>query len=289
MVKFFSAITHKVWGYDKSVILIVSYLFLVPFGRLSNIPVAIMALLGIKLLLTGAMSGRESQYRYFGMVFLCFWLPVLFSVPDAVNVAKTAKVAALYLQYFLVGLYIIYTLSSKPSRHELLLKICAFIIVFWVVDALFQAVVGYGLFGFRPRPGAINGIFGEDHPKMGIYLSALCSFAFVYGGRYWSGIIQCLVISGASSAVLLAGRRGGWIMLIVVLIGYVVWLLWGEKKLRLSRLIIVALLLVLAFGGAYKIYPPLKTRVNKTLLVFSGDLKKIDTATSYRSGKLPRG
>jgi len=282
MKDIFSMFLRKMQDYDKSVMLIASYLLLVPFGHLSNIPVALMALLGIKLLLTGAINCRESQYRYFGLIFLCFWVPILFSLPDAVNISKTAKVAALYPQYFLGGLYIIYTLSLKPFRHQLLLKMCAFIVLFWVVDALFQVVIGYDFFGFKSSPEGINGIFGENQPKMGVYLAALCSLVIVYGGKYWSGIIQLLVISGASSAIFLASRRSGWIMLMVVLIGYAVWFLWEVEKLKWSRVLIVALFLALAFGGLYRYNSPFKERVSTTLLVFSGDLNKIDTAITYR-------
>ncbi len=241
-----------------------------------------MFLLGIRLLFLQKVDFKQPKFLYFGLVFLCFWVPILCSMPDAINMAKTASVAGFYSSYFFAGLYIIHTLNNNSIRQKNLLKICTFIIVFWIFDALFQAVVGCDFFGFQSAPGALNGIFGENHPKMGIYLSALCSLAIVFGGRYWSGISQCLIILGSSLSIFLAGRRGGWIMLMVVLIGYTAWLMWGMKKLQLYRVATIVLLLLLVIFGAYQTYSPFKERINTTLLVFNGDQKSIDTSISHR-------
>ena len=148
---------------DYHTILIASYLLLIPFGRLSNISIALMFLLGIRLLFLQKVDFKQPKFLYFSLVFLCFWVPILCSMPDAINMAKTASVAGFYSSYFFAGLYIIYTLNNNSIRQKNLLKICTIIIVFWIIDALFQAVVGCDFFGFESAPGALNGIFGENH------------------------------------------------------------------------------------------------------------------------------
>ena len=268
--------------YDLSIFLIAFYLLLIPFGRLSVVPMAIMSISGVWLLFKKRYLIKTTEIKYFSLLFATFWLPVLFSLPDAVNIGKTTKVGIVFFCYWLAGLFIIHCLRLDISRHKQLLRLCAFIIFFWVADVIFQALVGYDVFGYRSQPGALNGLFGAEHPKMGIYLAALSPFLLVCVVRYRSLFIWALTILATSSVVFLAGRRGGWIMLAVVLVCLVCWFVWSEKRISLRSVIVVFSLIFVCLVSAYFISPAVAHRVGKTLLAFHGDLKSIDDASSFR-------
>lgn len=267
---------------DVPVYLIGTFLLLLPFGRLAEIPIGIMAALGLVILVSRPQILRHPVSRNFTLLFALFWLPIVLSLIGAVNFERTLSVAFSFIRLWLMGLYISVTISENIVRQRFLLKIFSFLLAFWVVDALFQFAVGFNSFGFRSDPQALNGLFGEDHPKLGVYLAVFSPILFVYAYRNWSPLFHVLTILSASTVVFLAGRRGGWIMLAVVLVGFSGWLIWGERKKILRWIAIAGLLICLSVSTLYLFFPSFTERVDQSMMIFSGDRDAIDMAISYR-------
>lgn len=272
------------WAKDNwQAMLVFSYLLLVPFSRAAAAPTAVMAIAGLVLLLRGRVDYKSSAVRLFIVVFLCFWLPIVLSLPGAYASAASAKVAANFLQYLFMGLFIIDVFKGEHlySRHRWFISACSVVIAFWVIDALFQALTGFNTLGYGYSYGALNGIFGPDHPKMGIYLAAVCSLLFVQSSRFKLWQCNLLAIAGTSLVIMLAGRRGGWIMLALVMSGYAFWLLY-EQRLKVRWVLWAGLLLFIGLFATYQLSDQFRDRIDTSLLVFEGNSESIDIAISLR-------
>jgi len=279
---FSRAVFERLSPYDPALLLIVFYLLLVPFGRAAAVPMAVMSISGIVLVITGKVSFHSKSVRIFIGVFLCFWIPIVFSIVGAVNPSRTASVLINFLQYFFAGLYTIRTISLTPQRHQKLLLLSSWILLFWIFDAFFQMAMGHDIFGFTYGHGALNGPFGSGHPKLGIYLAALSPLLIVYAGKKWHWLIHFAVISSASLVILLAGRRGGWIMLAMILVAYLFWLVMAEKKINFKWIFIGGFFFLLMCTVAYQLSSQFSSRVDQSLLVFDGSHQSIDQAISVR-------
>lgn len=267
---------------DFSIILISSFLLLSPFGRLSNIPMAVMCLLGTRLLILREIDFQRREYKYFSFVFLCFFIPIICSFPDAVNKGNVASVAGFYTTYFFSGIYVVRSLVGNYSKQHLLLKICAYALIIWVIDALVQVAFGYDFFGFHRHPVQLNGLFGEKNPKLGIYLAALSPLLFVYCCRYFHWFVWLFFIVATSAVIFLSGSRSGWVMLLVVLCFFALWQTLGEKRISIKWLsggvVIVCFVMILL----YLFSPGVQARVEQSMLVFSGNAEAVNLGTGKR-------
>ncbi|MCA1784556.1 MAG: O-antigen ligase family protein, partial [Desulfobacteraceae bacterium] len=81
--------------------------------------------------------------------------------------------------------------------------------------------------------------------------------------------------------VFMAGGRGGWINLIVVLTGFGAWMMYRDRK-NIFRIAVAGLLLALIIVGALHFSHGFSTRLNQSLLVFSKDTALIDDALGLR-------
>lgn len=266
----------------SSVWLITLFLALVPFGTLAFVPMAIMACFGLRLIMKGRVDWNSPVQKLFTYLFLCFWLPILFSLPDAVNYLKTFRVALFYGACFLSGLYMISSLVGDQARRAKVLNLCGVVVSFWVLDALVQAVIGYDLFGFYAPYGAINGLFGEQTPKLGVFLAATTPilFSLVFVSRY--RILFLLLCVGSLSVVFLSGRRSGWVAICVVLLCYGISYLRSNRQGALWKILCGSIVLTLLGGFLYTSFPYVSVRVDRSLLVFSGDLSSVDNAIGKR-------
>jgi len=265
------------------IMLVFSYLLLVPFSRAAAVPTAVMAVVGLVLLVRGQVDYRNSAVRLFIGVFLCFWLPIVLSLPGAYALSASVKVAVNFLQYLFMGFFIIDVFKGEYfyDCHRWFLSACSIVVAFWVIDALFQALIGINTLGYDYAYGALNGIFGPDHPKMGIYLAAVCSLLFVQTSKFRLWYPTLLAIAGTSLVIMLAGRRGGWIMLALVMTGYTFWLLY-EQRFKLRWVLLAALLLIVGIFSTYQFSDQFRARVDTSLLVFEGNSENIDIAISLR-------
>lgn len=268
--------------FDYPVLLVALYLLFVPFSRLSNIPMALMVIMGIRLLVLHKIDFKQSEFKLFSIVSLGFLIPILCSLPDAVNRTNVLSVVGFYLSFFLSGLYIIDVFRGNFLRQELLLKICAFILIFWVADALLQRIVEYDAFGFEFQLSRLNGIFGEKNPKLGIYLAMLSPLCFIYCCRYFHWLVSISLFVGTSAVVFMSGRRTGWVMLLIVLLLFTIWQFKKEKNISVRGVMVSVLFICVSISALYTYSPLVQARVKQTALVMSGNYQHIDLALGLR-------
>jgi O-antigen ligase len=252
---------------------------LFPFKRSVELPILIMTIGGGVLAYQyGKAFFHEPAIRLFTLLFACIWLPVLISFPDSYDLNKSGGTSLSFIRLYLSGLFVIWALS-KPNQVPLLVKLLAGLTAFWVVDALFQAMTGHDFLGYAQSPARLNGVFGEGQSKLGNALPILAPFLLLALRSKPVLMLLATVMTGA--VVILAGSRGGWVSFGLVC----VWLLFSESRRRgvaLWQMAAVAALVGLAGTFAAFENPAAKQRLDKTLLLFSGDEAKIDQALSKR-------
>lgn len=223
----------------------------------------------------------DPALRAFSAAFLCLWLPMLASLPDAVNPAHAGKTALAYLHFWPAGLCIVLA-SRDPRLRRLLLAGVAGVIAFWLADALLQLVTGRDLFGHPPAGDILTGAF---YPKqrLGLVLAVLTPVYFL--GVAWLARrrpLAWLLLLPLFLVILLSLKRTAWIMLAVSLAG-LLWLACARRQGggRRAMLALVVALGVVG-GAALTLDPALKARIHATAGLLSGDFETIDRATSYR-------
>ena len=259
-----------------------SCLLLLPFGRLVELPVLVMAIWAIRLIVRhGRAIYWQGSAKLFTIIFLLFWIPACVSAFDAVYLDKTLRTVLGQPRLYFAGLFMVHYLST-PTAWQRLLRLSSWLLLFWVGDAFFQALAGVDLLGLKRVPNRLNGVFGEDHIKLGIVLASFTPLLFEYARRNWIRSIQLLVFLATLLVILLSGSRAGWIMFAVLTVAYVV-LIWKEQRKAPVRLIILFLFLVTAtFSVTYYFSNQFSARVEKSLLILQADREAIDTAISWR-------
>jgi glycosyltransferase involved in cell wall biosynthesis len=261
--------------------LIASFAAAVPFGQLSQVPMALMAVCGLVLMKKqGRALWDRPEIRLYFLLFLFFWVPIGISLIGAVNPVKTLTVWILFLRFFPAGVFIIFALT-KPGAPAKLLRLTAWVLLLWMFDALLQAGLGKNLLG-KPLQGQVTSFFraGSD---LGMVLSVFCPLLLVHIRRNWPLFLQVVAVNLLVAVVFLAGGRGGWICLAVVMAGFWTWLVYRDRKtLFLSAA--VFLLMVLTLVATWHASDYVSERVKQSVMVFSGDTESIDTALGMRLG-----
>ncbi len=261
--------------------IVVSCLALFPVGRLAELPLVLLTLVGIKVLSENIKNGHwKKSTLLFSLFFLCLWVPIIISLPDSYKFSKTSSLAIEYLRFFLSGLAVLkYCLRSKSIQ---LINKCSLIIVsFWIFDALIQYFLGTDLFGYVYVPQHLNGVFGHK-PKLGLFLSVYSSFIFLglYEKKHlifrWLLNLLCVIV------ILLAGRRGGWIMYGVVLFSFLAYKWRNNLKMFAASVGFLIMCLMTVTTVLYYNSDDFSSKMNTTLEIFKGDEKSVDRAISFR-------
>lgn len=253
-----------------------------PFSRSVELFILIMAVLGVRALIKqGRALAWSGAGRLFSVLFLLLWVPMLLSIPDAVQMDRTLLRAFSYVRFYFAGLFVLHVMAGEAARQRLL-KISAFLLLFWLADALVQLFFHRDLFGYRYLPGRLNALFGEESKRFGYVLAVLSPLLLEFVRRYWPRWAQVAVALTLLIVVLLAGSRAAWIMLFVIFCGYFLIYLRDQprKALRWLGAGLVGGLAVIV--TAYLFYSPFTQRMDTSLLVLKGDTQSIDTAISLR-------
>ena len=265
-------------------ILMLLTLILFVSKSLYNLPVSIMALIGLRRCFPWpSRLILDNTVKVFVFLFLALWLPLLFSMADAVNFAHSARTTFPYLRFLFMGIYIL------DERKNLLLfcKLRAatfWVITFWSLDATMQYFVGVNLFGYPYREGDITGMFYPDNTITHM-LAALSPLHFdslrEYSKKHSAAWLLVLPLF---AVVLLGGRRAAWIMMAISVGGYLLFLLRHTDTLNVSRkalfasgLACITMLVLLVYTNK-----PLQDRLQATAGLFSMDYELADQATSRR-------
>lgn len=241
----------------------------------------IMAILGgILVWKHGRQATWHGGARTFSLLFLCLWVPIAFSVPDSLWFKKSLSTALTFPRIYLAGIYLIWMLREDLARARLL-KLSAWLLLFWVVDALIQAVVGYDLLGYA-YPARLNGVFGPDNWKLGLTLAMLSPIVWEYvsrSGAKWQLAVAWL---GTAAVVLLASNRQSWIVFAVasVIWGWVYARRLGPHPARL--LVPIVLVAAVAGVGAYQANDKFAKRVDQSIGALDFSYEGLNAASSNR-------
>lgn len=274
-----SAFDSAAW---TPVVLAWSFLLLLPFGRSSELPMFVMAVLGGVLIWKhGKLIVWQGGAKTFSLMFLCLWIPIALSVPDSLWFKKSLSTALTYPRIYFAGIYLIWALREELARQRLL-KLSAWLLLFWVFDALVQAVIGYDLLGYA-YPERLNGLFGPENWKLGLTLAMLSPVVWEYVSRVGAKWHLALAWAGTAVVVLLASNRESWIVFALATA------VWGWDYARrlgfhpFKLLLPIGLAAVFAGVAAYQTNPKFAQRIDQSLTVFDFTLESLNDATSYRA------
>ena len=272
--------------------LLLAFLALMPFGGLYNVPLLVLCGLGLWCL---ASRPRETigddRLRLLLVLFLCIWLPMTIAAVDAVDPAQSWRKVASFLVFFLSGVYVLRALQRRSELRLLLIGVWV-IGILWSIDASWQFLHGFNLFGFPYQGGRLAGVFHPDL-KLGIVLATV-SPLFLEGARILSGrsLWIALTLIPFLAAIALSGSRSSWIVLFLVLVAYGWYLFrWAvESKVRGGAILRVAAVGVLACGAFAYTFPQKTSQMYELLVqraapaahLLSGDAEKADAAIKAR-------
>ncbi len=266
-----------------AVLLIASVPLLFCTSALFNLPFFIMALLGLYRVLKMPQRLRDDPALLaLSICFLSLWLPQLLSLPDAVMPSRAIKTTAAYVHFFFAGVFIILSIRQKHVLEKINLAVFVILSV-WIIDALLQFILGHNLLGYPYEyKGQLTGMF---HPKIrlghavAVFLPFYLEFLYQHGRRHrgsWLLLVLFFLV------LLLSGKRMAWITAAIGGLAYAIYFFAYHRDIKPRWLLLpfaTTVLYLLAFTWQY---PPAKERVDKALLLFSGDYELINQATSRR-------
>lgn len=263
------------------VVLAWSFLLLLPFSRSSELPIFIMAILGGVLIWKhGKQATWQGGAKTFSLLFLCIWVPIALSVPDSLWFKKSLSTALSYPRIYFAGIYLIWMLREDLTRQRLL-KLSAWLLLFWVADALIQAAVGYDLLGYA-YPDRLNGLFGPKNWKLGLTLAMLSPIVWEYVSRRGAKWLLALVWLGTAAVVLLASNRQSWIVFAIATLMWS-WVYARRLGFHPTRLLAPIVLAGVAAGVvAYQINPKFAQRVNQSTAAQDFNYQSLNDASSLR-------
>lgn len=255
-------------------------LVLLPVARSSEAPLIVCALVGLVL----AWRARAALVANVAMrlavaLFLCYWLPTLFSATDAVAPSKTWSTVGVLLRFLPFVAFAVIALPSASSWARTMQAIAA-VVALWLLDAWVQIVTGYSI-GGAMEAERLSGIFGADNLKLGPVLAVLSPFVFCAASERWGarGLFVAFVFQLVP--ILLAGSRAAWLMYALVSIAFV----WRQTRapLRFAAWSAAAFAIAIAAAAiADHDSTAFAARIKRTLLALQGSEQAIDEAGAGR-------
>lgn len=265
-----------------AILMVWSSLLLLPFGRLVEASVLLMAAAGVFLVaLRGGSLLAAPGARLFTAVFLASWIPILLSLPDAVDFKSSARVALTYPRFYLAGIFIIYFIASRKN-HARLLRLSAWLLALWVADGFIQLALGRDVLGFEADAGRINALFGDRNPKYGIMLGVLSPVLFEHARRRWHKSIFIAAVTGAFLMVLLVGTRSSWIMLFVIAASYLALLWIRDRRLPWRSMLVIIVASALMLTALYAFSTRFSSRVDSAISSLTGHAETTKTSVGHR-------
>jgi O-antigen ligase len=253
-------------------------LLLLPVGRLSELPLLVLLVLGLVALARGGW--RDPRLRLALALFACWWLPVLASLADAHEIERSLRTALAELRFLPFVAAVVLLLAPRADLVNRLMLWSGIVVALWVLDALAQAAFGISVGGLAGSD-RLSGVFGDDNLKLGPVLAVLSPFVLaVAHARY--GIAGFAVAALAvAAAVALAGSRAAWIVLAVV---YAAWAWRLTRSAWRFAAVAAAGVVVLAVVGAlfYQADARFAARVDRTAAGLTLDRAALDHALAGR-------
>ena len=276
--------------------LLLAFVALLPADPLYNAPLIVLAILGLAQLASGRARLRSTRYRFLCIAFLCIWLPMIASLPDAVNPAESFRKTASLCIYFLGG---VYAVGAFRGFHEIgwVMAGTSAICGFWVLDALWQFQTGTDWFGFPYTEGErLTGMFYTGRIGGALAIFAPLAFESVRkASQRWRWSPALLV--PYFLVIALSGSRTSWGSLAIATVGYLLFLgfwsertssgsarrMWKDVGVVSASIVLAVILAAFAWPGvANRAWNTLQPRVESLYGLWSGDREKIELAVTYR-------
>ncbi|NOG60709.1 MAG: O-antigen ligase family protein [Proteobacteria bacterium] len=253
---------------------------------LYNYPISVMAVIGLYRTVTSPkVIWQDETLKSFFIIFLCLWIPLFLSFPDAANQKHSAHTVFPYLRFLFAGIFIIQELSYNKKRIKFVIISIFLIVTFWCIDASLQLVLGQDIFGY-PYDKYL-GLTGMFYPRNTIahICSILSVFYFITVHRIaleqkWS----LLLLVPLFLVILVSGRRAAWIMLALSSMGFLVYLYLSANNKKQILILIgsISLVLSIILGSTALFHKPTNNRLKATQGLFSFDYDAIDHAMGMR-------
>ncbi len=254
-------------------------LFLLPFGRLSELPVLILAVMGLAVVIQHKDQLLQSQtIKTYSICFLLYFILMAAASVDSFWIDKSWLVTMGAWRFYFAGLAVLWHWPKGNQQfHQGMMVAVTLLLLFWVLDALYQYGVGHDVFGIESYQGRLSGVFGMN-VKLGPVLALLLPFALVCLKAQpvwmrWSAVVLILLV------IVLSGTRSAWLMagFIMLIYGW----MQGKGK-RMMWFLKSLILLLVASVVLWHVSDDFQQRVNRSAAVFQGDTAGIDYALADR-------
>ncbi len=242
--------------------LAVAFIALLPFGRLSEVPLSIFAI--SLAFLAKTPENRiliRSAARFILPLFLCFWIPIILSSFDSFYPEKSWSQSLVSLRFLAAGLAMSVLLNAASAR-ERVLRWTAWLLLFWAADAFIQLLFGQDLFGIAMHPDRLNALFIKKYQFFGPTLAMLSPLVLEHARREWRPLAWAVSFALILGAVMIAGMRAGWLTMALVLATYMVLMLKRENRELRRTIFTIPALAIIVLAISYFASPLFQERVN---------------------------
>ena len=262
--------------------LAVSFIALLPFSRLSEVPLSAFAISFFVLLRSADNRALlRSSARFVLPLFLCYWVPILLSSFDSMDPQRSWQSTFASLR-FLTAALAMSVLLRAPSDRERVLRWTAWLLVFWAFDGFVQLFLGRDLFGIAMHPDRLNALFVKKYQFFGPTLAMLSPLVLEHARRNWPSWGWALAFTLLLGAVMIAGMRAGWLTMAVVLGTYMVLMLKRENRELRRSVLTIPVLVVIVIAGSYLASPLFQQRLDVTRAFTTGTEAVRDASSMER-------
>jgi len=260
----------------------VAFIALLPFGRLSEIPLSTFTI-ALAFLARSAENRAmiRSGAKFVVPLFLCYWVPMLLSSFDSFDPQKSWVQSLAALRYLAAALAMSVLLSS-PTDRERVLRWTAWLLLFWALDGFVQLFLGSDLFGIAMHPDRLNALFIKKYQFFGPTLAMLSPLVLEHARRHWPPWAWALAFTLILGAVMIAGMRAGWLTMAIVLGTYMVLMLKRENRELRRTIMTIPVLLVIVISVSYLVSPLFQERLNVTRAFAFGTEANTDQSSMER-------
>lgn len=260
---------------------IIFFIALYPFGEIMHVALLPLLFFSVVYLFNKGIYRQRWVWTYLVITGL-FLIPILLTCFTAIVLDRHLEVVFQWIIYIAIGL-VIADLLRKKINETLLLYSVAVLIMLTAFDGIFQFIFGHNILGNPLVEGRVTSFF---YPRIRMTdLAYLSPFVFEavrrYSVRGGAHQLAWLLIVPLALSVFLGGSRSGWIVMFIMGCLYIAYLIY-RRQFPLRVFILASVLSVAAFLVSYQMSSVVQTRVEKTLLAFSGNAEDINKASTNR-------
>ncbi len=284
MKRFVNFFIDKENAFTNWVVLLTGlWAFMIPLGKGEQVPVGLLALMGAAVLIkTGFSALRTPAVKGFLLLLALYLVPILISMVDAPSLKYPGRVLLTGLLSGFAGLAIIFAIEKDSRTLKRITLVLAGIILFWLVDAVIQAVIGRDIFCHTWEEDHLSGPW-KKKTQMGYYFGPFSAILLITAlQKNMKPILLWILFITSSVIVLLNNCRGGWVMYGVVASVFVWKAFIAPRKHKVAFCVLLAALLAAVVSSLYLGSETFRTRTDQTLLVLEGDKQSLNDALTFR-------